>query len=135
MEDYLRYVKDSRHRKILTKFRIGVLSLRVEPGRYEFGGVENEKGLPIEFRVCECCDLGRVEDEIHFLLECPLYRSERQALLKACGFAAGLANNDSNVLFSELMNCACPVKCRALAKFVFDSFCRRSLFLKKKHER
>jgi hypothetical protein len=56
MEDYLRYVKDSRHRKILTKFRIGVLSLRVESGRYEFGGVENEKRLPIEFRVCECCD-------------------------------------------------------------------------------
>ncbi len=39
-----------------------------------------------------------------------------------------------NILFSELMNCACPVKCRALAKFVFDSFCRRSLFLKKEHE-
>ncbi len=79
--------------------------------------------------------IGRVEDEIYFMLECPLYRSERQTLLKNCGFVNVLAKNDSNILFSELMNCACPVKCRALAKFVFDSFCRRSLFLKKKHER
>jgi hypothetical protein len=53
MEDYLRSVKDSRHRKHLTTFRSDwsssstvVLSLRVESGRYEFGGVENEEGLP-----------------------------------------------------------------------------------------
>ncbi len=41
----------------------------MESGRYESGGVENKKGLPIEFRVCECCNLERVEDEIHFMLE------------------------------------------------------------------
>ena len=135
IEDYLRHVKDCRHRKVLTKFRIGVLPLRVESGRYEAKGVENRRGIPIQFRVCECCDLGRVEDEIHFMLECPLYSSERQVLLKTCGFATVWASNDCTSLFAELMKCSCPVKCRAIAKFVFDSFCRRSAFLKKNHER
>jgi hypothetical protein len=88
----------------------------------------------VNFRVCKCCDLGRV-DEIHFMLECHLYKSERQILLKTCGFVTALASNDYDRLFPGLMNCVCPVKCWAIAKFVFDSFCCRSIFLKKTHGR
>ena len=47
MEAYLRHVKDVRHRKLLTKLRIGVLSLRIESGRYEPRGADKKKGLPI----------------------------------------------------------------------------------------
>ena len=86
IEAHLKHVVNVRHRKLLTKLRIGVLSLRVESGRYEFwgSGVEKKKGLPIEFRLCQCCDLRKVEDEMHFMLECPLYKTERQKLQQSC---------------------------------------------------
>ena len=89
MEAYLWHVKDVRHRKLLTKLRIGVLSLRVESGRYEFRGDDKKKGLPIQFRICQCCDLMKVEDEIHFMLECPLYKSERNVLQQTCRLRRG----------------------------------------------
>ncbi len=97
---------------------------------------KSESVVPIQFRVCECCDLETVEDEILFMLECQLYKSERQVLLKTSDFATASASNDYNIrLFSGLMNCVCPVKFRAIAKFLFDSFCRRSMLLKKTYER
>ena len=83
MTDYLKWVKKVRERLLLTRFRVGVLALRIETGvrRWESGGVQRKRGIPVEFRVCQCCNAGKVEDEIHFLLECGKYVLERESLL------------------------------------------------------
>ena len=49
-------------RNILTKFRISSHKLEIEKGRY--------MNIPAEQRICRLCKLD-VENEIHFLLECP----------------------------------------------------------------
>ena len=52
-------------RKALAKFRIGVLQIRIETGRYE-----RPKKSHLE-RICKQCDHNISEDETHFLLYCP----------------------------------------------------------------
>ncbi len=56
------------HRSAFAIFRCGVAPLRVETGRYE--------NIPFNERSCFNC-LDSIEDEIHVLLECPLYSDIR----------------------------------------------------------
>ena len=46
----------------------------IETGRH--------KQLKIEERICKSCHLRKIEDEIHFLLECPAYDNIREEFLK-----------------------------------------------------
>jgi hypothetical protein len=52
------------------KWRAGVYELRVEVGRWE--------RLSREERVCEFCDSGEVEDELHCLLRCTRWEERRR---------------------------------------------------------
>ena len=61
-----------KQRQILARFRISAHNLHVETGRH--------CNTPLELRLCMMCDEKKVEDEIHFLLECPLYNKEREIL-------------------------------------------------------
>ena len=54
----------------MAKFRCGILPLTIETGRYT--------SIPAEFRLCLLCDLNQVEDENHFLLNCPFYDELRE---------------------------------------------------------
>ena len=54
---------------ILTKLRSGTLKLYVETGRYD--------NTPRLNRVCKCCFMNCIEDEYHFVLICPTFRSLR----------------------------------------------------------
>ena len=56
------------HRSALSKFRLGVAPIRVETGRYE--------RLPVSERICFHCKTC-VEDELHVLIDCPLYNELR----------------------------------------------------------
>ena len=60
-------ISDVSSRKLLARFRMVVSTLRIEAGRYEANGTLGRKGIPIEYRICKCCNLEKVEDEIHFL--------------------------------------------------------------------
>ena len=77
-EEYL-HIKKFTYRQILCKFRISAHSLRIETGRYE--KTKNSSGnyskLEKENRICKFCNLRMVEDEFHFLLNCPLYSDIR----------------------------------------------------------
>eukprot|EP00245_Coleochaete_scutata_P005250 TRINITY_DN18672_c1_g1_i2.p1 TRINITY_DN18672_c1_g1~~TRINITY_DN18672_c1_g1_i2.p1 ORF type:complete len:103 (-),score=15.15 TRINITY_DN18672_c1_g1_i2:136-444(-) len=53
--------------KALAKFRCGSHELEVEKGRHRVPFVSRD------MRLCCHCDMGKVEDEAHFLFECPLY--------------------------------------------------------------
>ena len=86
----------------------------------------------------------KVEDEIHFMMECPLYQSERNILQQSCSLqrgrkpfkaqhSAGMEDGTA-ALFSELMKCDNPIICRAIAKYIYSSFNRRCEALKKTHK-
>ena len=59
----------------MVKTRLGVLPIRIETGRYE------RPKKPADQRLCQQCSLGSVENEIHFLLECPRNTLLRDKLL------------------------------------------------------
>jgi hypothetical protein len=45
-------------------------------------GLNNELGRrckDVSSRICKCCNLGVVEDEIHFITECPMFHSQRNS--------------------------------------------------------
>ena len=69
-------IRDSNVRSCYTKFRISAHRLEIECGRY--------KNIPISERLCKMCNLGKTEDEIHFMLECPKYDTIRSIYLQQC---------------------------------------------------
>ena len=74
-ESYLDYIQDFTVRCILAKLRISAHNLQIETGRF------SENKTPRGERFCPYCktsDIFKVEDEVHFLVTCPLFNKERQ---------------------------------------------------------
>ena len=64
-ELYLSEIKNKKIRTQLTKLRISDHNLMIEKGRH--------KGVHKNLRFCSFCQ-GTVEDELHFLINCPIYK-------------------------------------------------------------
>ena len=73
-EKYLAFNLTRKERSCIAQLRLGVLPLRIETGRY--------KGEKEADRICVLCNTNQVENELHFLLHCPLYNIERSAFLE-----------------------------------------------------
>lgn len=69
IEPYLKYTLDKHKRSLFAQFRTGILPLKIETGRFS--------RLPLDERVCEMCNLTKIEDEFHFLCECTIYEDIR----------------------------------------------------------
>ena len=67
-EQYVKFNLNRRERSLTAQYRLGILPIHVETGRY--------RGTPLEERFCFHCK-DKVEDEIHLLLDCPLYSFQR----------------------------------------------------------
>ena len=63
-----------QQRSHIAKFRLGVLALNVEVGRYT--------KIPRENRLCVMCNMGHVENEIHVPFDCPMYQVMRESLFE-----------------------------------------------------
>jgi len=87
-----------RQKRNLAKFRLGDHKLRIETGRH------NRPRLLPEQRICRACSMNKVEDEIHFLIECPIYANLRNKHLiinaqqdSVANFTSLLTSKDHNV--------------------------------------
>ena len=60
---YITSINNRRKRSILCKLRMGVLDLEIERGR--------RVGTSRAERFCKLCNQRKVEDAIHFTMECP----------------------------------------------------------------
>lgn len=69
MEKYISFNFTKYERSLCAQFRSGILPLRIEVGRY--------RQEPLEERVCDFCTRNDIEDEEHFIFDCPLYDEER----------------------------------------------------------
>ena len=65
----LRMYKNIKHRKSFVKLRLSDHNLMIEKGR------RKRPMLPRNERLCDTCN--KLEDEIHFLIECDNYKCER----------------------------------------------------------
>ena len=71
-ETYLK-LPQFKFRKLIAKFRCSDHQLRIETGRHQ--------KLEVSQRICDMCKSGKVENEIHFLIECGVYHDIRQTFL------------------------------------------------------
>ena len=71
-EEYVKYCYSRHKRSLIAQFRMGVLPLAIETGRF--------RSIPLEERLCVLCDVNVIEDEKHFLCNCKLYEDIRQTM-------------------------------------------------------
>ena len=110
MEDYLINLHDFESRKIVAEFRCSDHTLMIETGRH--------KKIDLEERMCKTCSQKRVEDERHFVLECPAYNKVRKSLLKHLDPNEG----DLNGQFIQLMASSNPNVIYDIARYLKRTF-------------
>ena len=71
---------DKGKRRMMMMIRGGTAPLRIECGRW--------RGLERAERTCGECDLGKVEDMQHWLLECERWKDERVDLFQSLSWVA-----------------------------------------------
>ena len=71
-EEYLHIIKNPVHRQAYTQLRLSAHKLNIEVGRHH--------NVPRENRLCSSCNMGVIEDELHFVLHCTRYSSLRKSL-------------------------------------------------------
>ncbi len=64
-EDYVKHCTSRRKRSLMAQFRIDILPLHIETGRF--------RDKRINERVCLLCNSSEVENELHFLCVCTTY--------------------------------------------------------------
>ena len=101
------------------QFRLGVLILRIETGRFQ------RPRQPAEQRLCLICENGEVEDEAHFLLRCEAYSPERQGLFEKLSDPISFQLLPDKGKLQLLLNT--PDLVKSTAQFLIDSFDKRSL--------
>ena len=62
------------HRSLLSKLKVGILSLHLEAGRW--------KDTPLEERICYAWDEFNLENEYHFVIHCDAYKKTRTECLQ-----------------------------------------------------
>lgn len=86
------YLKFNRHqRSAIAKIRMGTLPLHIETGRYV--------SRPVEQRLCRNCELGAIENELHFIFHCPKYNDIRDIYI-----GPNADNSDIDNLFDIFSN-------------------------------
>ena len=76
LEEYLSYIPDTRWIKALSRLRMSSHMLKIERGRH----VKPQK-IPLEQRICQRCTSNSFDDEIHFLITCSHFATQRTSLL------------------------------------------------------
>ncbi len=71
-KDYVKHCTSRGKMSLMALFRIGILPLHIETGRF--------RDKRINERVCLLCNSGEVENELHFLCICTTYSNYRQNL-------------------------------------------------------
>ena len=120
-EPYVRSHLKKNHRSLTAKMRSGTFPINIELGRY--------KRLPVHERTCPRCPM-EIEDEKHFMMDCPLYQENRQTLLHQLEEKTGLTQENlaNNEIFFLIFNISAMMK--PLANFIDTCNIERGRFMK-----
>ncbi len=112
LEHYFSVVSNKKHLTALCRFRLRSHNLAIELGRH--------KNMPRDRRICNYCDMDQIEDEIHFLLFCPLYEEFRRPLIPL------ISELNTHDAFVFLLHSTAPEVLKLVAKFIYLAFEKRS---------
>jgi hypothetical protein len=120
VENYVKCFLTRSERSFIAQFRLGILPLHIETGRFT---------APItllEDRICKNCELNEVEDERHFLLHCTLYTDERNVFYDYCSRTIeNFFTLNANEKFVNILGCESA--CKQLAKFIMTCYKKRKM--------
>ena len=111
-EDYLKIIRTRKLKKLVTCFRLGVSDIFVHRNRFDNNA---------QF-VCPLCTEYE-EDEVHFLLQCPVFHDIRLKYLRP------FDSPPNNHTFVRLMSFDEPGIIRSLSLFIIHAFKRRQEYL------
>ena len=100
-EPYIEKVRNRNQRHWLTRLRISAHHLQIEVGRWA------SPPVPVESRLCKFCDTGCVDDEMHFLWQCPTFSLKKQCFLGKLS-SIGLVFGESEPPESCVAKILCP---------------------------
>ena len=75
-ESYIKSISNRRLQKCLSRFRLSSHCLRIHKGRQERD--KYGRNTPADKRFCLSCKSGQIDDELHFLFNCPTHTNERE---------------------------------------------------------
>ena len=101
MEKYISFNFTKYERSLCAQFRSGILPLRIEVGRYRQEQVEE--------RICDFCPMNEIEDEEHFIFDCPLYAEEREILFKDTNLLLNQHITRGDILYLLFENHTCKI--------------------------
>ena len=102
MEPYILTVPSVTYIQCIARLRLASHKLNIELGRHA------RPKRHVNDRICSRCNLGAVDDEVHFLIQCAAFTSERRALLsKLIIYLQGFAALDSHDKFIAIMSSKC----------------------------
>ena len=122
-ETYLTKVTNSKHRIAMTKLRLSGHRLEIETGRYA-------NNTEAKDRLCPYCKfIGQtvVEDEIHFLIKCPMSKEIRENTLSSHILEDSQTTDEEK--FSSFMSDSETNDLRKTAKFIYQAFEEREIKL------
>lgn len=115
---YLNIIVIQKYRRSLTILRTCSHRLEIEVGRWH-----KPHSIPLDERLCKFCN--KLEDEFHFVIECPLYAELRKQYIKSYFW-----KRPNFIKFIELINSENEKIVKSIATFVFKAFERREYLLK-----
>ena len=116
-QHYLNFVRAKKYRQAIARLRCSSHRLEIEAGRWH-----KPIKTTVENRKCKRCDV--VENEFHFLFECPLY-SELRIQYLDCHFY----EHPNNFKLWQLFNSTREKQATDLSIFIYKAFTLRNLTL------
>ena len=120
LENYVRMFNLST-RVAFSKLRISAHTLMIEKGRHTY------PKIPINDRLCKFCELLEIEDEYHFVMSCPLYKSQRDTLLNSLCATFDINSLSNDDIFKMIMSANDYDTLKIVTCFVNSSFKTRSI--------
>ena len=108
LQFYLTKPLPVKTREIITKFRISGHNLNIEKGRYV--------NVDRNDRKCSLCNMNEIEDEYHFILQCPIYEISRKRHIKKYYY-----QNSSVYKLLQLLSTENVKELRELGKFLIEA--------------
>ena len=120
IEDYLCQVKNTKQMNALSRFRLSNHDLMIEKGRHSRPKIDKSE------RLCFLCR-DKIENEVHFVTECPLYDKERKEMYATCRINARNGLNFDMIptnqqIFTFIISNKNPNIINSLAIFIYNSF-------------
>jgi len=108
-KSYIHLLNTKQHITTFARFRLRSHNLNAESMR-----MHGCTSISRSDRVCRCCGMKTIEDEMHFMLECTLYQGPRQNMLQK----RHMNNTPSSHNMQELMNGSSFEEWIAIAEYI-----------------